>query len=312
MKRSGKVAFVVIIVLLSIIGATYFVSSMSHVGQGEVGVVWTARSGVKKETLDSGWHWVGPLARVKNYPISQQQIVFSNNPEDYGKEKHADWHIDAPANGGMVKINMTINYNFLIDRVTDLYTRFNGMDGETIVESKVQNSMIAYVKEVTPQFSVMDIYSNKRAEVATSITEYLNARLRDEYGINISSALILDVQLDPLLNEKIQAKEQAKQDAEKAELDKKTAIAIAEKEQEIAKREAEKNKEVARIQAEQKMIQAEADAEAVKIKALAEAEANKEIAASLTPELLEQIKYTRWDGKVPTVQGANTPIINME
>lgn len=170
--RKGIVCFV--IGAAAVIGATYTILSIEHVEQGEVGVVWTAKSGVKDETLSPGWHFVGPLAKVKNYPVSQQQVVFSNNPEDYNKKDHADWHIDAPANGGMVKLNMTVNYNFINDRVTDLYTRFNGMDGEAIVESMVQNSIIAYVKEVTPRFSVMDIYSDKRAEVSTAITDYLN------------------------------------------------------------------------------------------------------------------------------------------
>lgn len=319
----NKGIFASLIIAAAVIGATYTVMSIEKVDQGEVGVVWTAKEGVHENTLSPGWHYVGPLAKVKNYPVSQQQIVFSNNPEDYGKKEHPDWHIDAPANGGMVKLNMTVNYNFLNDRVVKLYTRFNGMDGSSIVEGMVQNSIIAYVKEVTPQFSVMDIYSSKRAEVSTAITDYLNQKLRDEYGINISSALIIDVQLDDTLYAKIQAKEQAKQDAEKAELDKKTAIAISEKEQEIARREAEKNKEVALIQAEQekqkaeieaeqKKIQAEGEADATKIKAAAEAEANREIADSLTPELLEKSKYERWNGQLPTIQGDTTPIVNLK
>ncbi len=312
-----------IIMAVAVLGASYTVKSMKKVDQGEVGVVWTAKEGVRKATLSPGWHFVGPMARVKNYPVSQQQIVFSNSPEDYGKKEHADWHIDAPANGGMVKLNMTVNYNFLSSRVVDLYTRFNGMDGESIVDSMVQNSIIAYVKEVTPRFTVMDIYSDKRAEVSTAITEYLNSKLCEEYGINISSALIIDVQLDDALYAKIQAKEQAKQDAEKAELDKQTAIAVAEKEQEIARRAAEKDREVAliqadqerqkaEIQAEQKKIQAEGEAEAVRIRAQAEAEANRKIADSLTPELLEQKKYDKWNGQLPAVQGDVTPVIKMD
>ena len=137
-------------------------------------------------------------------------------------------------------MNMTVNYNFIPDRVTDLYTKFNGMDGDEIVDSRVQNSIIAYVKEVTPQFSVMDIYSTKRSEVSKAITDYLNSKLNDEYGINVSSALIIDVQLDDTLTEKIKAKEQAKQDAEKAELDKQTAQAQGEADK--AKAEADANR----------------------------------------------------------------------
>lgn len=56
---------------------------------------------------------------------------------------------------------------------------------------------------------------------------------------------------------------------------------------------------------------AEADAQAKITAAEAEAEANRKIAESLTPALIEKIKYERWDGKLPEVQGSNTPIVNL-
>lgn len=265
----------VIIGLAAITGGVYTIMSLTSVGQGEVGVVWSMKDGVQEEVLDPGVHFVGPFDKVKDYPVSQQQLVLSNNPEDYNKKHHADWHIDAPADGGIVAINMTVNYNFIADRVIDLYEKFNGMDGDAIVESMVQNSIIAYVKEVTPQFTVMDIYSTKRSEVSKEITKYLNDKLSEEYGINISSALIIDVQLDDALKEKVQAKEQAKQDAEKAELDKQTALAQAE----VAKANAEAAAEV-------KRIEAQADADEIRIAAEAEAEANQKLAGSITEELI--------------------------
>lgn len=253
MKTTNKI-LISVVAALAVAGGIYTCMSMTNVGQGEVGVVWTASSGVKQETLSPGLHFVHPLAKVKDYPVAQQQLVLSNNPEDYNDNNHADWHVDAPADGGMVKMNLTVNYNFMADKVVDLYTKFNGMDGNTIVENMVQNSIIAYIKEVTPRFTVMDIYSTKRAEVSKAITEYLNSKLQKEYGINISSALIIDVQLDETLNAKIQAKEQAKQDAEKAELDKQTALA-----------EAETEKVKAQTAADVKIINAKAEAEAYRI-----------------------------------------------
>lgn len=272
-----KAAIIAVILGVAVIGGGYVISSMEKVGQGEVGVVYTMKDGVDEETLSPGYHFVGPLAKVKTYPVAQQQLVLSNNPADFNKkELDQDTHVDAPADGGMVKMNMTINYNFIPEQVTDLYEKFNGMDGEQIVESKVKNSILAYVKEVTPQFSVMDIYSDKRAEVSKAITEYLNERLTEEYGINVSSALIIDVQLDEALQQKVQAKEQAKQDAEKAELDKQTVIA-----------QGEADKAQAEADAAVQKIKAEAAAEKTKIGAEAEAEANKKLAESITPELIE-------------------------
>ena len=272
---------------LAVAGGIYTCMSMTKVGQGEVGVVWTASSGVREQTLSPGIHFVHPLAKVKDYPVAQQQLVLSNNPEDYSTNNHADWHVDAPADGGMVKMNITINYNFLPDKVTELYTKFNGMDGETIVENMVQNSIVAYIKEVTPKFTVMDIYSSQRAEVSKAITEYLNEKLISEYGINISSALIIDVQLDEALSQKIQAKEQAKQDAEKAELDKQTALA----------------------QAETDKVKASTEAAVAIEKARGEAEANRLVSQSITPELIQMKEAeARMQHGWVTVQGANTVV----
>lgn len=293
-----KTVIVIAAVAVGIVGGVITLSSCKRVGQGEVGVVWTMKNGVQDEVLTPGLHFESPWTKVKTYPVSQQQLILSNNPSDYGKKEHDDWHVDAPADGGMVKLNMTVNYNFIADRVTQLYTKFNGMDGDSIVDSMVQNSIIAYIKEVTPEYTVMDIYSDKRAEVSKSITEYLNNRLTEEYGINVASALIIDVQLDDTLQAKIQAKEQAKQDAEKAELDRKTAAAQAE----VSKVNAEADAEVQKIKAE-------AEAEKTRIAAQAEADANTMINNSITEDLIRMKEAeARLKHGWVTVQGAQAVV----
>lgn len=272
--------------VLAVVVAVFCIICLTRIKVGYVGVVYSVK-GVEQNTLTQGWHWLSPLKHVKQFPVSQQQIVFSDDPSDYNTDEHADWHIDAPANGGMVGINLTVNYNFLPDRVVSLYEKFNGMDGEAIVEGRVQNSIIAYVKEVTPRFSVMDIYSDKKSEVNKAITDYLNEKLSTEYGINVSSALIIDVELDSALQEKVRAKEQAKQDAEIAELAKQTAEA-----------QAETNRVIAESEAAVKIIEAEA-----------EAKANKTIAESITPELIQMKEAeARLKHGWVTVQGADTVV----
>ena len=133
----------------------------------------------------------------------------------------------------------------------------------------------------------MDIYSDKRSEISQAITTYLNSKLNDEYGINISSALIIDVQLDEELQAKVQAKEQAKQDAEKAQLDKETAIA----------------------QGEAAKAKAEADKAVTITNAQAEAEANRIVSESITDELIKmtEAEARKKHGWV-TVQGADTVV----
>lgn len=283
----GKVT-IAVSAICAVLVAIFCIICLTRIKVGYVGVVYSAK-GIEQITLTQGWHWLSPLKHVKQFPISQQQIVFSDDPSDYNTDEHADWHIDAPANGGMVGINLTVNYNFIADRVVSLYEKFNGMDGEAIVESRVQNSIIAYVKEVTPRFSVMDIYSDKKSEVNKAITDYLNEKLSAEYGINVSSALIIDVELDSALQEKVRAKEQAKQDAEIAELAKQTAEA-----------QAETNRVIAESEAAVKVIEAEA-----------QAEANRTIAESITPELIQMKEAeARLEHGWVTVQGAGTVVTN--
>ena len=261
-----------------------------RVHAGYVGVVYSAK-GVEQQTISQGWHFMSPLKHVSEFPITQQRVVFSNAPSDYGAKEHADWHIDAPANGGTIAINLTVNYNFLPEHIVELYTKFGGMDGESLMESKIQNDIIAYVKEVTPQFSVMQIYSDDRAGVNTAITNYLNEKLTEEYGINVSSALIVDAQPDDTLMQKIRAKEQAKQDAEIAELNKQTALA-----------QAETDKVKAQTEADVKMIEAQA-----------EADANKVLSESITPELIQMKEAeARLKHGWITVQGADTVVTKGE
>ena len=286
-----KAKVVGVIIGLAVVGAAaWAVLSGTYVGQGELGVVYTMSSGVQEETLDPGFHFVSPFAKVKDYPVAQQQLVLSNNAADFNEDElEKDTHVDAPADGGMVKMNMSINYNFMPDRITDLYEKFNGMDGDQLVESRIKNSILAYIKEVTPQFSVMDIYSDKCAEVGQAITDYLNSKLNDEYGIQVASASIIDVQLDEELQAKVQAKEQAKQDAEKAELDKQTAIA----------------------QGEAAKAKAEADAQVTITNAQAEAEANRLLSESITQELIDMKEAeARMEHGWVEVNGASTVVAN--
>lgn len=281
-----KTVLIVVCALFALVCAVMAVLCIERVSVGSVGVVYSA-GGVEERTLSQGWHLLSPFQAVKQFPISQQQLVLSNDPADYDQEEHADWSIDAPANGGMVKLNLTVNYNFLPERVVDVYKQFNGMSGETIVESRVQNSIIAYVKEVTPKFTVMDLYADKKSEVNQAITDYLNEKLTEEYGIHVSSALVIDVQLDEALQQKVQAKEQAKQDAEIAELEKQTAQA-----------QAETDKVIAESEAQVKLIEAQA-----------EAQANQVIAQSITPELIQMKEAeARLEHGWVTVQGAGTVV----
>ena len=94
-----KTVLIVVCALFALVCAVMAVLCIERVSVGSVGVVYSA-GGVEERTLSQGWHLLSPFQAVKQFPISQQQLVLSNDPADYNKEEHADWSIDAPANGG--------------------------------------------------------------------------------------------------------------------------------------------------------------------------------------------------------------------
>lgn len=147
----------------------------------------------------------------------------------------------------------------------------------------------AWTQEVTANYPVTDIFGDQRTAINAELDVYLREKF-DQYGIIIDTVNFTDISVDAETAEAIQKKVNAQQELELANIEAQTA-----------KVQAEKEKEVAEIQAEQALIQAQAQAEA---------EANAKIAASLTPELIEKIKYEQWNGQMPsTMAGTDSSIL---
>jgi regulator of protease activity HflC (stomatin/prohibitin superfamily) len=57
---------------------------------------------------------------------------------------------------------------------------------------------------------------------------------------------------------------------------------------------------------------ANGQAQSTLINAKAQAESNHLLQSSITPTLVEYRKIEKWDGKLPTVSGGGTPLINIK
>ena len=181
---------------------------------------------------------------------------------------------------------------------------FKGKSGEDIKDTFIKPKIIAWTQEVSANYPVTDIFGDKRTQINAELDTYLREKFAP-YGIIIDTVNFTDISVDNETAAAIQKKVNAQQELELANIEAQTAKIQAEKDREVARVQAEKDKEVAAIKAEQKIIAAEADAEALRIASEAEAEANREIAASLTPQLIEKIKYERWNGQMPKVSGGS-------
>ena len=293
------VAVVVIIICLC----------FNKVDAGYVGVVYTAANGVTDESVTAGWHILPPTKSITEYSIGIEQSYLTHT--DDGDSKGDDSFEVPTSDGKGLTIDLTFTYRFDEGRICETFTRFKGRDGKEVRDTFIKPNIMSWTKEVTAKYPVTAILGDQRAEINTAVYEYVAQKFAD-YGIIIESVSIVDINADENTRAEVQKKVAAQQEYELAQIEAKTSKINATKEKEVALIEAEKKKEVAALEAETKKIQAEADAAATKIAAEAEAAANKKIAESLTPELIEKLKYDSWDGKLPTVQGDSKPIIDLK
>lgn len=285
----GKIG-AVILALVMVIGLISAVLCMERIPAGYVGVVYNMNGGVDGEVLTQGWHLVPPTKKVTTYSIGIEQSYLTS--EDKGDSPDDDSFNIPTSDGKTVRVNLEFSYRFDEERVADTFVMFKGKSGEVIKDTFIKPKIVAWTQEVSANYPVTDIFGDKRTEINAELDTYLRDKF-DKYGIIIDTVNFTDISVDSETAAAIQKKVTAQQELELANI-----------EAETAKINAEKDKEVAQIAAEKAVIEAEAKANATRIAAEAEADANAKIAASLTPELIEKIKYEQWDGKMPTVSGA--------
>ena len=305
--RYGGIGAVVLVIVL-IVGLLLVGMCTEKIPAGYVGVVYNMNGGVDGEVLGQGWHIVAPTKKVTTYSIGIEQSYLT--AEDKGDSPKDESFSIPTSDGKTVKVNLEFSYRFDEERVAETFTKFKGKSGEDIKDTFIKPKIIAWTQEVSANYPVTDIFGDKRTQINAELDVYLRDKF-DPYGIIIDTVNFTDISVDAETAAAIQKKVNAQQELELATIEAETAQIQAEKDREVARIQAEKDKEVAQIKAEQKIIAAEAEAEALRIAAEAEAEANAKIAASLTPALIEKIKYEQWNGVMPSVQGADGVIVDV-
>ena len=305
----GKIGAIVLGVIL-FVGLIIGFNCMEKVPAGYVGVVYDMRGGVAEGTLSQGWHFVSPMKEVTLFSIGIEQSYLTAG--DNGDSKNDDSFEVPTSDGKGLTVELTFTYRYDVEQVSDIFTRFKGRSGKEIRDSFIKPNIISWVKEVTARYPVTDILGDERADINSAVSEYIKEKF-ETYGIIVDNVSLVNIEADEDTRQAVQRKVTAQQELELAQIEQKTANVQAQKDKEVALIAAEQEKEVASINAEKAKIKAEGEAEAIKIKAKAEAEANKEVANSLTPELIEKQKIDKWKGEVPIVQGSGSmPIINID
>ncbi len=265
---------ILIFAAASVAGIGLLCSSLTVVPVGSTGVV-KRLGAVTEKTIPEGVHFKIPFVESV-YDMNNQTQKIEIDSEAVSKD--------------MQVVTTTVAVNFYVpsNQSAAIYQNIGKDYQNVILTPSVQES----VKSVMAQYSASDLV-NTRTVVASGVQDLLNEKM-EEYGIYISQFNITNMDFSDEYNAAIEAKQVAEQNKEQAEIEAAKAIIEAD------------------AAAEKKRINAQAEADAIKIKADAEASANKEIAASISPDLTEYNKIEKWDGAMPQVSGADGTIINFE
>ena len=295
MKKGIVGAVVSAVAILGIIIGLFVCTE--KIPAGYVGVVYNMNGGVEDEVLTQGFKVVAPTKKVTLYSIALEQSYMTDGDQGDSPD---DESFEIPTKeGASLDVDVAFSYSFELTEVPKTFTRFKGQSGKEILKSFIKPKMQAWIKEITPDFAMIDIVSKQRGMVNATLTEKLKDRFA-QYGIVIDNVALADVRPDEETDKAIKEKIKAQEALE-------TAKVTAEKD----KVEANRDKEVAEINAEKAKIEAQGKADARKIEAEGEAAANKMISDSLSDKLIENKKIDKWKGDVPKVQGSNATIVDV-
>lgn len=160
--------------------------------------------------------------------------------------------------------------------------RYNNTPLETIIDTDIKKMVEDRFNIETAKYTSTELGA-KKGEIMEAVKEYVVNYFKD-YGITIT---VLG------LKEGISFENPAIQ------------AAIDEKFASEQKLEIQQNENAANV------AKAEAEAQAMIMLAQAQAEANRLLSESLTPALLEQMYYEKWNGELPYIYGDSTPIIQV-
>lgn len=277
-----------ILVLLAFI-AVFSFTSCDKVPAGNVGIKFHllgGEKGVDQEELSPGRYWIGINQELYVFPTFTQNYVWTKNEDEgsptdesftfqdiQGLELNADIGITYKINPEKVSVIFQ-KYKRGIDEITDIYLR-----------NMVRDALV----KRTSVLDVEYIYGKGRVEVIEAVTKDIDSLCRP-IGIEIEKIYwIGEIRLPDAVKKAIDEKIKATQIAQQRENELREAEASAKK----------------------KIAEAEGEAKSILAKAKAQAEANRLLQMSITPSLIEYEKIKKWDGKLPTVTGANA-LINLK
>jgi regulator of protease activity HflC (stomatin/prohibitin superfamily) len=255
--------------------------SYTQVDSGFMGVVY--RQGKAVRAIAPGPHLLVPFIE-SNSPVSNKTLVWKTDEDGASNDLQ------------QVTTQVTLAYHFDPNYAIYFATQLISSEPNSVENKVVNPAILEAVKATTANYTATDLIQ-KRPLVRDGIEAMVKTRL-EQYHIVAETVSITDFKFTKEYNDSIEAKVKAQQEAEQAS---NVLVKI--------KVEAEQAEAEAKGKANANAAAAEGEARAIMSKADAQAKANRELAASITPELILNKAVEKWDGVRPMVEGGKSGLL---
>jgi len=263
--------------------------SREYVQPGYVGVLVHLHGGdkgVDHQIVGAGRYYVGMNDMMYKFPTFLQNY-------NYTKSAHEGKAIDESFSfqdkqGMTIGSDVGVSYSFMTDKIDSIFQKFH-KGPEEITDVFLRSVIRDSFNRIASTRDIQDIYGSGKATFINEVQADVQKQAVT-YGIKVDKILLINELRLPgeilkALNEKVKA----------------TQDAMA----------SENQLRITQADAAKLVAKSKGEAEAKVVSARGEAEANRLLAASITPILIEKMKIEQWDGKLPQVQGSNTPFITL-
>lgn len=187
-------------VVVTIIGG-----SLTVIPAGQVGVVFSALSGVKQRPLGEGVHFVTPLIdNVFLYDARLREITLSRVGEDGSS---ADESIRARSKEGLdIGVDVTVQFRLKRDEAARLHSQLGPNYISTVVRPQVRSK----VRDAIGQFNAADLISTQRQAVEASVTQELR-EIFERNHLELDSVLLRELRIPESVAKAIEEKQTAEQ-----------------------------------------------------------------------------------------------------
>lgn len=188
-------------------------SSITIIGAGHRGVVFSVFEGVRPVPLDSGLHLVLPLVNdVTTYDVRSQTYSMVSGGEEGDKKTHSDTLWAPTADGLKVGLDVTVRYRPDPERLPELHAAVGPDYEEKVVRPQIRN----VARMVVSEYAVMDVYGKTRSGIQRQMFDRLRGMFAKD-GIVLEDVLLRNVAFSQDFEKAVEAKMMAAQKVQELE-----------------------------------------------------------------------------------------------